>query len=65
MVESKIEVQTCYPKFFITDISCPKIGSSQLRDILNVDRINDFLNQPVTMNERIYNTPGSKRDQLI
>lgn len=48
MFESRLECTTAYPKFIISDISCPTIGATQLREILNVDHINEFLTGDVT-----------------
>ncbi|KAH0575389.1 hypothetical protein SS50377_23022 [Spironucleus salmonicida] len=63
--ECRIEVSADYPKFFISDISCPTIGSNQMRDIMEVDSINTFLASDVTMAERVYVTPCSDKEKLM
>lgn len=62
---AKLECQPAYPRFFVSDIASPRIGSSQLREILNVDRINAFLSGDVTTRERVYLTPCLRRAELI
>ena len=46
-------------------MSCPKIGSSLLRNILDVERLNAFLAGDVGVRERLYGAPGNKRDRLL
>ncbi|CAL6074068.1 Conserved_hypothetical protein [Hexamita inflata] len=65
MFECRLECTADYPRFYISDISSPKIASSQLRDILNVDQINEFLAGEVSLEERVYSTPCNNRDKLI
>lgn len=61
---SNIEIRANYPKFFISDASCPKVPSSQLRDILDVDSINEFLLGDVTPGERVYRKSLLMREKL-
>ncbi|TNJ29093.1 hypothetical protein GMRT_12944 [Giardia muris] len=61
---SSIELKAECPKFFIADASCPKVGSSQLRDMLDVDSLNDFLLGDVTPAEHIYRKSALMREKL-
>lgn len=61
---SNIELRANYPKFFIADASCPKVPSSQLRDILDVDSLNEFLLGDVTPGERVYRKSLLMREKL-
>lgn len=61
---SNIEIRANYPKFFIADASCPKVPSSQLRDILDVDSLNEFLLGDVTAGERVYRKSLLMREKL-
>lgn len=55
---SLVEVSASYPTFFISEVNCPKMPSSQLRDILDVDLINDFLRKEVGEGEEVFRRRG-------
>lgn len=63
VLAASIEVRAAYPKFFISEASCPKVGSSQLRDMLDVDSINEFLGGAVSPAEVAYERSVLQRRQ--